>query len=456
MNKLLYIIIILPSFLFAQAELNKISSAKLWWLGQSSFGTLTNIEYDKLKFYDNLSTFAVSDLIKNSEECSVIHRASYNMYGMRIPTIESSFSIDQWGKEYTALNNGYYFIKCAENKKIIIQVTPTYNYSTYINIIFSDSDLSLGMKTQSLLTQYEKEKNIYRSSVIEITKRGYEGFVFQYLTNVSDFQYSWDDFILAPELKNETSFLTQNFLLQLANHKHQHKKGVLLYGPPGTGKSFLGQVLITETLYGNLKNKNTFYTVSARHFSSLNSLKRLFRSADTLSPSVVFFEDVDLMGVADRDGTHNDEASSILNEFLNQLDGLRPLDKVLTIATTNKATNLDPALIRSGRLGTHLYFGLPKLEERKMFFNRFLMKSVILGSDIDLEELLSLSEGLSGADIIEFISVAKQEALLNDSWSDDKLLVNKSAFEMAYSLIKRPVRGAETLNKILIFNKDLL
>ena len=432
-----FIILLVTLNLFSQEELKRENISKVWWLQESLIGNVSSIKIAETKYFFNLSAFALHDFLKRHTDWEVKYRASYDQNGNRIPTVVGDVIINNSNHVINTMTQGYYYLENGKKERLILGVLGTWRFSSEIQVIGKSNELKLLIPIVEELKTYKDKRNMFMSSVFDIVKKPntWEGFYFKFLTNVDKYNYSWDDLILDSNLAKLTKRYSRDFIKQMiSDDTKPMKKGILLYGPPGTGKSFLGQLLISDVLHGEFKGKSSFITVSARHLFSKQNIKRIYDAARTLAPTTVFIEDVDLLGVSDRDEKNSD----LLNELLNELDGLKPLEKVLTVATTNKEKELDAALLRSGRLGTHLYYGHPSLELRQQFFERFVNRKnkAELGKDVEMNYLLSKSEGYSGADIVELISVAKRHALLSGSKKNGKLILRKTHFEKSFLVVK--------------------
>jgi len=261
------------------------------------------------------------------------------------------------------------------------------------------------------------------------------------MENMSSVTSSWDDMILDSKLKQLSYDQTEGFLTRDVLYKQvgiNMKKGILLAGPPGTGKSFLGDVMISSILHGNLKGQATMVIVTARHLQDNSNFRLIYSAARKLSPTAIFMEDIDLLGVKNRNSGQGDFAAETrLNEMLNGIDGLIDANHTLTVGTTNRIDFVDDALTRSQRLGEHIWFGLPSFEERRLFFNHFGTKLATWAADVNDIWLSGLTEGMSGSDIIEIIRLAKKEALLANSWDGENLLLTQAHFLTAIDLLKR-------------------
>lgn len=87
--------------------------------------------------------------------------------------------------------------------------------------------------------------------------------------------------------------------------------------------------------------------------------------------------------------------------------------KVLVIAATNRPDLLDPALLRPGRLDTHIFLGLPDQEAREKILEVHLQK-VPCAEDVDVKEIAEKTEGYSGAELAAVCTDACLCALSDD------------------------------------------
>lgn len=116
------------------------------------------------------------------------------------------------------------------------------------------------------------------------------------------------------------------------------RRGVLLVGPPGTGKSAVSAVVARELLGSGF----TVIYVEAKAGQHL--LTAVIEEAQRLGgPILLVLEDVDLY-VRNR----GEAGGAGLSELLQAMD-IAPDARILTLASTNDATTLDAAAIRTGR-----------------------------------------------------------------------------------------------------------
>ncbi len=98
----------------------------------------------------------------------------------------------------------------------------------------------------------------------------------------------------------------------LKAHHVPVRRGVLLYGPPGTGKTFACRYLCSKL------PDITRIVVTGTAVLQVNAI---FALARLLQPSLVIFEDVDLIFASREINLY----SSVLGDLLDQMDGLRHL-----------------------------------------------------------------------------------------------------------------------------------
>lgn len=216
------------------------------------------------------------------------------------------------------------------------------------------------------------------------------------------------------------------------------KKGVLLYGPPGCSKTLTVKALATEAGLNFLAVKGA-EILSMYVGESERSLREIFRKARAARPSIIFFDEID--AIAARRSSSSQGGVNVLTTLLNEMDGIEELRNVLVIAATNKPDVLDPALMRPGRLDNILYIGPPDLEARKEILRIWASKSVI-DPAVDLDELASLTEGYSGAEMVSICETAGDAALDEEEETQQEQDVKWKHFEYALGQVRRQITEA--------------
>ena len=176
-------------------------------------------------------------------------------------------------------------------------------------------------------------------------------------------------------------------------------KGVILYGAPGTGKTLLAKAVANSTSASFLRVVGS--ELIQKYLGDGPKLVReLFRTADELSPSIVFIDEIDAVGTKRYDAHSGGEREiqRTMLELLNQLDGFDALSDVKVIMATNRIESLDPALIRPGRIDRKIEFPLPDAKTKRRIFAIHTGR-MALAEDVNVEEFVATKDELSGADI---------------------------------------------------------
>ncbi len=97
-------------------------------------------------------------------------------------------------------------------------------------------------------------------------------------------------------------------------------------------------------------------------------LLQLFHRARAASPSIVFFDEIDALGVQRSDSSKGGVGDRVLAQILTEMDGIEGLEGVLVVAATNKPNLIDEALLRPGRIDRIIYVPLPDDETRREIF----------------------------------------------------------------------------------------
>lgn len=191
------------------------------------------------------------------------------------------------------------------------------------------------------------------------------------------------------------------------------KKGILLEGPSGTGKTMLAQALANELGF-HFINLSASSMVQLYVGQGAKHVREAFAKARKKAPSVIFFDEIDAIGAADRgsSGSGGDqEYRQTLTEFLCQMNELRDDEKVIVVAATNTVTVLDEAFKSPHRFEV-ISVPLPTQLEREAIFNLYLTRLPKKNIEGDIaRELATLTKGFSGAKIEALIQNAIQYAV---------------------------------------------
>ncbi len=192
--------------------------------------------------------------------------------------------------------------------------------------------------------------------------------------------------------------------------------GMLLYGPPGTGKTLLARGVAGELQLPFFVIKSS-EVLSQYYGQSERQLADLFAEAkDAPDGAVVFLDEIDAIGAA-RTDSMNEASRRVLTQLLQELDGVDGRgEKLVFLAATNEPWLLDNALLRPPRFCERCYIPLPDADARLVLFQMGL-KHCPLAEDVSLPELVTRTDGFSGADIVNICQRAKlypyREAILS-------------------------------------------
>ena len=142
------------------------------------------------------------------------------------------------------------------------------------------------------------------------------------------------------------------------------------------------------------------------------NVRDVFDKARAAAPCVMFFDELDSIAKA-RGGSSGDAGGAgdrVLNQILTEMDGMNAKKNVFIIGATNRPDQIDPALLRPGRLDQLIYIPLPDEKSRLSILQAALRKSPVAG-DVDLPFLARSTHGFSGADLTEICQRAAKLAI---------------------------------------------
>ncbi|KIJ69025.1 hypothetical protein HYDPIDRAFT_81042 [Hydnomerulius pinastri MD-312] len=169
-----------------------------------------------------------------------------------------------------------------------------------------------------------------------------------------------------------------------------YRRGYLLHGPPGSGKtSFI------QALAGSLAYDICLLNLSERGLAD-DKLNHLLSNAP--ERSFVLIEDVDA-AFNKRVQTSEDgyQSSVTFSGFLNALDGVASGEERIIFMTTNHVENLDPALIRPGRVDLSVLVDDASPAQVRTLFTRFYGES----EEISAEEVDRMGQYLEELTAVE-------------------------------------------------------
>jgi SpoVK/Ycf46/Vps4 family AAA+-type ATPase len=177
-------------------------------------------------------------------------------------------------------------------------------------------------------------------------------------------------------------------------------RAVLFEGPPGCGKTTMARVLANVAqaplVYLPIESvMSMYYGESERRFAEV------FDHANRFERCILFLDEIDALA-GSRDKFMHEATRRVLSVLLRNLQGIARSEHVLVIGATNRATDLDRALL--SRFNRMVRFELPTSVERAAIFRLYASHL----ANEHLEALAENSQGRSGRDIEDVCGEAER------------------------------------------------
>ena len=202
------------------------------------------------------------------------------------------------------------------------------------------------------------------------------------------------------------------------------RDSLLLFGPPGTGKTLIARKLSKMLNGREPKIVNGPEMLSKYVGASEENIRNLFKDAEQEYKQkgedsdlhVIIFDELDSVfkqrGSGKSDGTG--VGDNVVNQLLSKMDGVDQLNNILVIGMTNRLDLIDTALLRPGRFEIQIEISLPDEKGRRdilLIHTAKLRENDLLTSDIDFDELSSLTKNFTGAELEGLCNSAKSFAI---------------------------------------------
>ena len=249
-------------------------------------------------------------------------------------------------------------------------------------------------------------------------------------TVVESVNVTWDDVGGLDEIKEELKETVEYPVLhpdQYTKFGLAPSKGVLFYGPPGTGKTLLAKAVATEVSANFISVKGP-ELLSMWYGESESNIRDIFDKARAAAPTVVFLDELDSIAKA-RGGAGGSDAGGasdrVVNQLLTEMDGMNAKKNVFVIGATNRPDQIDPAILRPGRLDQLIYVPLPDEPARLSILNAQLRKTP-LEPGLELSSIAKATQGFSGADLSYIVQRAAKFAIKDSIEAKRKMDAEKA------------------------------
>jgi SpoVK/Ycf46/Vps4 family AAA+-type ATPase len=182
-------------------------------------------------------------------------------------------------------------------------------------------------------------------------------------------------------------------------------KGLLLLGVQGCGKSLTAKAIAAAWRMPLLR-LDMGRIFSRMVGSSEENLRRAIRIAESVSPAVLWVDEIEKglggsVGSGENDGGVSARVFGALLTWLQEKTA-----PVFVVATANRIDDLPPELLRKGRFDEIFFVDLPSLAEREQIFRIHLSRRGRDFAAFDTAELAARSDGFSGAEIEQAVIAA--------------------------------------------------
>ncbi|WP_299460367.1 ATP-binding protein [uncultured Microscilla sp.] len=213
-------------------------------------------------------------------------------------------------------------------------------------------------------------------------------------------------------------------LIQLQDEHHSlGLGGIIFYGLSGCGKTYLSNAFASEL-------GRYFFSFSPADIQSMwigqtqKNIKDIFSQAQSKSPSLLFMDELESIGFSRNNQQAHTDQKATINQLLIEMNNIDE-SNVLVVGATNKISQLDSALKRSGRFDLKIPIFPPNEQERAEIFHYYL--------ELLNKELAQKQHGIIEVEQVYFNYLGEESVGMTSS--DIKTLMNRLRID---NLLKKP------------------
>jgi len=203
-----------------------------------------------------------------------------------------------------------------------------------------------------------------------------------------------DDVIGHEPVKQKCKIILE-YLRQPSRFGEWAPRAVLFHGLPGTGKTMTAQAVAHEA-DAKIFLAKAPDLIGVHVGDGGRRISALFDDARKHSPSIIFIDELDAIGLARSFQSIRGDVSEVVTALLGELDQTSEESGVVVIGATNALPLIDPAI--KNRFDTVFEFPLPTVEERYDIL-RLYAQRLPLKLEADLKVIARRTDGLSGRDL---------------------------------------------------------
>ncbi|TAV89584.1 AAA family ATPase [Rhizobium leguminosarum] len=184
--------------------------------------------------------------------------------------------------------------------------------------------------------------------------------------------------------------------------------GLLLSGPPGVGKTMFAKSVAKSAGVSFVASSLAQWQSRGHLGDLLGAMRATFAEAAAKSPCILLLDEFDSIGDRTRFDDRNAQyCTEVVAGLLECLDGVDRREGIVVIGACNHPDLIDAALLRPGRLGTHIRVGLPDAAARAAILRSYLPDHVTARQ---LDEAARECDGVTSADLAHAAKGARRLA----------------------------------------------